>query len=457
MASFSYHSTTREEEAMKITTLEERLHIAELAQAGTPASAIAAQTGWSLATVRKWQRRIRQQGRTATTSLLGRPRQGSLSAFRPELRATLQRWRQEHPGWGAKTLRAELEAEPQFRRQRLPSRRSIARFLQAEGLSRSRQPHHDLPAPLRPPLLAPHEEWEMDARGEERVSGVGLVMLIDLNDRVSHVRLLSYPCWVGDQKVTRAPTTADYQLALRLAFAEWGLPDRIAVDHDVVFYDSRSASPFPTRLHLWLLALDVALFFGPLGHATERGLTERSHQLWGAQVLEGQQFTDWAALYQALVQRRQFLNERLPCERLGEIPPLVAYPQARTPRREYRPEWEAQALELRRIYAYLAQGRWFRLVSSIGTVTLGGQVYGLGRAWARQQVEITCDPSDQQLVFRGAQEAPIKRLPIKGITVSALIGELGPLVNLPAFQLALPLTWDAWRMLRLNDTLGAMT
>jgi hypothetical protein len=34
---------------------------------------------------------------------------------------------------------------------------------------------------------------------------------------------------------------------------------------------------------------------------------------------------------------------------------------------------------------------------------------------------------------------------------------LEPLVNLPAFQLALPLTWDAWRMLRLNDTLGAMT
>jgi len=457
MASFSYCSTMREEDAMKITSLEERLHIAELTQAGTPASAIAAQIGWSLATVRKWQRRIRQQGRAALTSVLGRPRQGALSAFPPDLRATVQRWRQAHPGWGAKTLRAELEADPQFQHQHLPSRRSIARFLQTQGLSRSRQPHHDLPAPLRPPLHAPHEEWEMDARGEERVSGVGLVMLIDLNDRVSHLRLLSYPCWVGDQRVSRAPTTADYQLVLRLAFVEWGLPDRIAVDHDVVFYDSRSASPFPTRLHLWLLALDVALIFGPLGRATERGLTERSHQLWGAQVLEGQQFADWAALYQALVERRHFLNECLPCDRLGEVPPLVAYPQARTPRREYRPEWETQALDLCRIYAYLAQGRWFRLVSSIGTVTLGGQVYGLGRAWAKQQVEITFDSNDQNLVFQVAQEAPIKRLPIQGITVSALLGELGPLVNLPAFQLALPMTWEAWRMLRLSDTLGAMT
>lgn len=442
---------------MKITTLEERLQMAELARAGTPAPAIAAQTGWSHSTVRKWQRRIQRQGRSALTSVLGRPRQGALSAFPPEVRATLLRWRQDHPGWGAKTLRAELEADARFKQQPLPSRRSIARWLHSEGLSRRHQRRQDLPAPMRPVLQAPHEEWEMDARGEERVSGVGLVMLIDLNDRVSHARLLSYPCWVGDQRVSRAPSTADYQLALRLAFAEWGLPDRIAVDHDVVFYDSRSASPFPTRLHLWLVALDVALVFGPVGRATERGLTERSHQLWGAQVLEGQHFADWETLYQALVQRRQFLNQRLSCDCLGEVPPLVAYPQARTPRREYRPEWEAQALDLRRLYAYLRRGRWFRLVSSIGTVTLGGQVYGLGRAWAKQQVEITFDEGDQHLVFSAAQEVPIKRLPIRGITVEALIGELDPLVNLPAFQLALPLTWDAWRMLRLNDTLGAMT
>jgi hypothetical protein len=380
-----------------------------------------------------------------------------LSAFPPNLRATLHHWRQAHPGWGAKTLRAELEGDPRFQQQRLPSCRSIARFLQAEGLSHAREPHQALPTPLRPPLQAPHEEWEMDARGEERVPGVGLVMLIDLNDRLSHLRLLSYPCWVGDQRVSRAPTTADYQLALRLAFSEWGLPDRIAVDHDVVFYDSRSTSPFPTRLHLWLLALDVGLVFGSLGRATERGLTERSHQLWGAQVLEGQQFADWAALYQALLKRRQFLNECLPCERLGEVPPLLAYPNARTPRREYRPEWEAQTLDLARIYSYLTPCRWFRLVSSIGTVTLGRQVYGLGRAWAKQQVEISFDPSDQHLVFRGAQDAPSKRLPIQGITIDALLGELEPLVTLPAFQLALPMTWEAWRMLRLNDTLGAMT
>jgi transposase len=450
-------STQDKEDAMAITSLEERLHMAELARSGQRTGQIAAQTGRARSTVRKWRRRMRLQGRAAITSVLGRPATGSLSSYSPDLRATLQRWRQEHPGWGAKTLLAELRADPAWQQQPLPSQRSIARWLQQVGLSRAHQHHDVLPSPLRPALSGPHQEWELDARGEGLVPALGMVMLLDLNDRYSHARLLSYPCWVGEKRMTRAPTTADYQLALRLAFAEWGLPDRIAVDRDVVFFDSRSTTPFPTRLHLWLLALDVALLFGPRHQPTERGLTERSHQLWAQQVLQGQQFADWEALYQALQQRRQFLNTQLPCATLGEVPVLLVCPQARVPRREYRPEWEAEVLEPSRIWAYLSHGRWFRLVSSIGTVTLGGHVYGLGRAWARQQVEITFDMSDQHFVFRSASETPLRRLPIQGVTVPELLGELGSLVGLPAFQLALPLSWDAWRTLRLCGTLGAMT
>jgi hypothetical protein len=239
-----------------------------------------------------------------------------------------------------------------------------------------------------------------------------------------------------------------------LAFAEWGLPDQIGVDHDTVFYDNGSKSPFPTRLHLWLLALGVSFVFGRMGCATDQGMTERSHQLWAQQVLVGQEFVSWEALYQALRQRREFLNIHLPCASLSEVPPLVAHPEAHTPRRLYRPEWEAELLNLSRIYAYLAQGRWFRLVSGVGTVSLGGQVYMLSRAWARQQVEITFDTSDKHLIFRSADGQHAKRLPIQGITVQTLMGEMGPLVHLPMFQLALPFTWDEWRVIRLCGTLG---
>jgi transposase len=438
----------------KTTTLEDRMLINELARAGLTDTEIAERVGWSPFTVRKWRRRSNNQGRQGVASVMGRPTIGALNTFPSLIRETLRALRIAHPGWGAKTLRAELETDKRFKKRQLPSRTSIGRFLQEEGLTRSYQRHSKLPQPAKTTAQAPHQEWEMDARGHELVPGVGIITLINLNDRYSRVRLLSYPCWLGAQKVTRHPTTEDYQLVLRLAFTEWGLPDRIGVDHDSVFYDNASKSPFPTRLHLWLLALGISFIFGRVGRATDQGVTERSHQLWAQQVLVGQEFDSWEALYQALGQRREFLNTHLPCASLGEVPPLVAHPEARMPRRLYRPEWEAELLNLSGVYAYLAQGRWFRLVSEVGTVSLGGQVYVLGCTWAKQQVEIMFDSSNQCLVFRSADTQQTKSLPIQGITVQTLMGEMGPLVNLPMFQLSLPFSWDEWRVIRLCGSLG---
>jgi hypothetical protein len=350
---------------------------------------------------------------------------------------------------------------------KLPSSRSIALFLKAEGLIRPYERHSKLPQSDRPKaeVKAPHEEWEMDAKGQQFVDKVGVITLINLNDCYSRVRLLSYPCFLGKMRVERHPTTEDYQLVLRLAFSEWGLPDRIATDHDTVFYDNGSKSPFPSRLHLWLLALGVELVFGRHNCPTDQGLTERSHQLWEKQVLLGQEFDSWNALYSALLKRRDFLNHHLPCASIGELPPLVAYPQAQKMRRGklYRPEWEVELLDISRIYAYLAKGRWFRLASNIGSVSLGGQVYVLGRTWAKEQVEITFDASEPQpqqhsdFVFRSADGKRVKCIPVKGITVDTLIGEMSSLIGLPEFQLNLPFTWNEWQMIRLYDTFRCTT
>lgn len=90
-----------------------------------------------------------------------------------------------------------------------------------------------------------------------------MVELINLNDDFySHLRLLSYPCWLGQQRLARRATTEDYQLILRLAFLEWGLPQKLASDHHRLFYETKSKSPFLTRLYLWLLALGISLKFG---------------------------------------------------------------------------------------------------------------------------------------------------------------------------------------------------
>lgn len=65
----------------------------------------------------------------------------------------------------------------------------------------------------------------------------------------------------------------------------------------------------------------------------------------------------------------------------------------------------------------------------------------------------TTDPLDRHLVFYTPEGDMTRRLPIKGISKTNLMGELGPLVHLDHFQLALPFTWSDWRVARLSGTL----
>lgn len=440
-----------------MTTLQDRATIDQLAQLGYTDSQIAVEVGWNVRTVRKWRRRAQREGRKGMASKMGRPATGALSSYPSRLRETLRAWGIDHPGWGPKTLRAELEGDESFKGQRLPSLSGIANFLKEQDLTRTYERHSELPQPESQAASAPHEEWEMDSRGQEYVPDVGVIALIDLSDEFSKVKVISYPCLVGQKRATRRPRTEDYQLVLRLAFTEWGLPDRIAVDHDSVFYDNTCKSPFPTRFHLWLLALGVDLAFGRPGQPTDQATVERSHQTWAWQALEGQTFADWDRVRAYLEQRRHFLNYRLPCRTLGDLPPLVAHPEALQPRRLYRPEWEMELLDLSRVYVYLSKGQWFRQVSQVGTVSLGRQTYGLGVTWSRESVEVTFDSADRQLVFRSADGKQEKRLPLQGVSTTDLMGEMGPLVNLDHFQLALPFTWDEWRVTRLCETLGGTT
>jgi len=442
---------------MRTTTLQDRETIRTLAQAGHTDPDIAQRLRWAVPTVRKWRRRGQQEGSTGLVSQIGRPATGALSTFPPTLVTTIQAWRQAHPGWGPLTLHTELAQDLSLTSPKLPERSSIARWLAQKGLTRPYERHQELPQPPPTSAQAAHEEWEMDAQGYAKVPDVGVINLINLNDRFSRVKLLSYPCWLGERRASRHPNTADYQLVLRLAASEWGLPDRLYIDRDSVFYDNQSKSPFPTQLHLWLLALAVELVFGRPNCPTERGITERSHQTWDQQVLQGQVFATWEVLYDTLRRRRDFLNEKLPCATWGGVPPLVAHPEARQPRRLYRPEWEAETLNLSLVYAYLSQGRWFRKGSNVGAVSLGNQIYVLGKGWAKKEMQITFDPADQHLVFYAPAGEMNKRLPIKGLSVADLMGELGPLTHLHQFQLALPFTWNEWRVIRLCETLGDTT
>lgn len=431
------------------TSLEERVAMAEKAAAGKTDREIATEMGYSRWTVRKWRRKAHTEGEAGLTPRRGRPPTGILGTFPPEVRLALRQMREEHPGWGPETLRLELAGRG-LTGASLPSRSRIAAFLRQEGLTRPYRHRSDLPQPSPASPRRVHEEWAMDAQGVIQTPS-GEVSVINIIDEVSHL-LVGSRLSFG----TSHPSQRDYQVALRLAFSQYGLPERISLDRDGVFYDNNSSSPFPTSLHLWLIGLRVEVRFIQRPPPQEHSRIERTHQTVERQAIWGQAPADTAAFQRRLDRRREFLNQRYPSASLGGKPPLVAFPEARHSGRPYRPEWEEEMLDMDRVGAYLAQGRWFRRTSSQGQFGLGGHLYTLGKRFARQEVKITFDPQTWELICQPQNGEPAVRLPIQGVSKADLMGELHPLTSVPAYQLSLPLSPSSQRELILAGLRGTV-
>ncbi len=181
---------------------------------------------------------------------------------------------------------------------------------------------------------------------------MGKVSLITIVDVTSRLKAESYP-----SLETTNPALPDYQLTLRRAFLTYGLPQVLTLDHGTVFYDNTTPSPFPTKLHLWLLALGIKVRFTRKRRPTDHAIIERTHQTMTAQALLGQTYTSHADLWAGLDERREVLNRHLPTRALSHKAPLQAYPQAVHSGRLYRPEWEEALLSLEKVCSYLAQGK----------------------------------------------------------------------------------------------------
>jgi transposase len=434
----------------RTTTLAERVEIGERWEVGQKDPEIAAAMSLSVSTVRKWRRKYKNEGRAGLTSRMGRPPTGALGQFPLEIRDNIREMRKEHPGWGPITIRTELEDMPHFAGLKLPSRPRIAAFLKQEGLTRKYERHSELPQAQPVDPRRAHEEWEMDAQGVVKVSGLGSVSVINISDLFSRVKVDSFPCLN-----TSHPSTQDYQLVLRRAFVNYGLPERMSLDHDSVFYDNASASPFPSMIHLWLIALGIDVRFIEKSPPAEHSVIERGHQTVAQQAIVGQTFADGTALQASLSERLDFLNTRFPSRSLNGQAPLVAHPEAQTSGRPYRLEWEEAMLDMQRVYEYLAQARWFRRTSSPGQFSLGAHRYGLGKDFANQTLEITFDAQTHELICLPEDGREEIRLPVQGLTKSALMGELSPLIAQAAYQLTLPFSPSSWRELMLaNDLTG---
>jgi hypothetical protein len=425
-------------------TLQERVEIMVRAERKENDTQIAEAMKLSKAVVRKWRRKTRDDGRDGLMTLMGRPRSGPLGHFAEELRDAIKEMRDNHSGWGAGTLRVELERDPRFVNLPIPSCARIAAYLKSKNMTRRYERHTELTNPAAQKVSECHEEWEMDAQGVCKVAGVGLVNLINIGDPFSRVRT-SWACL--NRRKAAGP---DYQVALRRAFFCFGKPLVISLDHDSVFFDNTTPSPFPSLLHLWLIAMDVEVRFLEHRPPREHAFIERSHQIIHRQAVQGQSATP-ASLQSYLDQRLEFLNQHYPTRSLNKQAPLVAFPQASHSGREYRPEWEEDTLDMSKVYAYLSRQEWFRQTSDKGQLLLGSHRYGLGKDWSKQTIRITFDASTQEYICCrvGSDDQQTERLKAHGLTKTDLMAEL----DMTAFanhQYAFP-----WSALAIRNNLTA--
>ncbi|HET60217.1 MAG TPA: helix-turn-helix domain-containing protein [Chloroflexi bacterium] len=423
-----------------VTTLQQRLEIHARSEAGETDPQIAAAMGLSYWVVRKWRRCQAHEGRVSLAVPPGRPATGALGSVALALREAIQALRQAHPGWGPQTILTELEHLPAWAEHSLPSRARIAAYLHELALTRPYAHHTELEQPALSAPTASHEVWELDAQGVVQVAGLGNVSVINIWDPLSRVRVESYPC-----VHKRKPATADYQLACRRAFLTFGLPQRLSLDHDSVFYDNTCASPFPSRFHVWLLGLGIQVSFIHLPPPAAHAGIERMHQVVYQQGLAGQTFADAASCWQALDARRDFLNQQYPTRQGPGQPPLLAHPSAHHSGRVYDPYQEVAGWDTQAVAAYLARQRWFRAVSTQGQFSLGAQVYTLGQAWAAQSLEVTFEADTQQFICQSADGQRTVRVAARGLTATDVCGELPPWQELPAYQHRLPFSSETWR------------
>jgi len=349
------------------TTFQERVAILEQATAGQSDSDIAAVLRCSVGTVRTWRRIGQRHGRAGRAPPIGRPPTGPLGSVLPELRATMLQLRRRHPGWGAATIRADLRTDPVWAEQHLPRRARIAASFKHAKLTRRYNRHTALPAPVPASAGRPHEVWELDAQGPVVVEHRGRVCLVNVIDTTSRLKVERDPCLD-----TTNPPRETYQRVVRRAFLATGLPRQLSFARGTVFFDHTTTSPVPTRLHVWLRSLGVAVRFTRVRRPTDHAHVERVHQTLTVQTVLGQSWPDGTAVSAGLDARRSMRNAQIPCRMLSGRASLQAYPEAGHTGRFYQPEWEAEWLDLNRVYHDRATCRWFRRVAQHGSVALGG-------------------------------------------------------------------------------------
>lgn len=292
-------------EVSAMSLRREFVMLASTAQANI--SALCRRFGISRKTGYKWL--ARSQEAPSFEDRSRRP-QRSPARTRPAVEALILSLREQHPAWGARKLKARLQAS---RQQRLPAVSTITEILRRHGqLDRERSANQT--PPQRFERERPNELWQMDFKGHFPTAA-GRCHPLGVLDDHSRYSLCLKAC-ADEQRGT-------VHLALTETFRRYGLPEGLLMDHGPPWgYDPEH--PY-TRLALWLLRLGIRVLHGRPRHPQTQGKQERFHRTLDVELLQGRRFRTLRECQQAFDGFRQCYNLERPHAALGMQPPVVRY------------------------------------------------------------------------------------------------------------------------------------
>lgn len=334
-------------------------------QPGANKSALCRCYGISRPTGDKWIERFVARGKQALADASRRPHASPTRTAR-EVEQAIVELRQAHPAWGARTLRARLQA---LGVADLPAAVStVHAIVQRHGLIQGQESdkrkafqrfEHDWPNVL----------WQMDFKGPVPLSGGGRCHPLTLLDDHSRFNLCLQA--LGNEQ------GVGVQQALTSTFRRYGLPQWIITDNGPPWGDS--AAHRYTALGVWLIRLGVSISHSRPYHPQTLGKDERFHRTLNAELLSRGPLQDLPQAQSRFDAWRSVYNCERPHQALGMQTPISRYqPSARAFPEQLAPVDYPQGVTVRRVQMQ-------------GEVHYLGQTYRLSKALHGQPVALRPD------------------------------------------------------------------
>ena len=293
-------------------TVEEiRKEFAEAAERSENFSALCREFGITRATGYKWVKRYQED-----EPLSDRSRRPHITPSKtPEaIEQKILELRTEHPGWGAKKIKAVLERQGT----EMPCVKTVNNILNRYNcISKEESLKHK--AFTRFEKERCNDMWQTDFKGEFKMQNGKYCFPLDIFD--DHSRYVI--------QIKPAESTANLVLPVfRETFYTYGMPNSVLSDNGAQFAGFRQGY---TQFEKWLMNHDVLPIHGRIRHPQTQGKIERFHRAMNQELLNHYTPKNLRDAERVFAEWRDCYNNERPHEALGmKCPSEIYQPSART-------------------------------------------------------------------------------------------------------------------------------